>query len=338
MIRALIFCITVLPCANAHSWAECTQYNPSSFDYTTLGNFDRSRCMGYPRAFARQFAAGFGVDTGYNWEHPECRDSYNANDYTNEIPMATYAPGQTIYISHPAKNHVAELPCTNAFIPDTSMELFMSTQPGVDTYDYSLPLIGGAHVDGQIDHLGFQRCYKFCDDMDKSHCLTGWTLPENIVEGRHSFLWKWQFNLDQYYSNCFDAYITSNGSTMPGSNAGSNTPSTTAPNDTITFPPATTGTPSSTTAAPTSTPKSTTSMPTSAPTTPAPTEDFSIQPQTPATTAPTSMPTAAPTTPAPTAMPEVITSAASSLISPLSYIMNITGFLNITGLLNITIL
>jgi len=277
--------------------------------------------------------------------------------------MAVYAPGQTIYISHPAKNHVAELPCTNQFIPDAGMELLMSTEVNVDTLDYSVPLVGGVHVDGQVDHLGYQRCYKFCDNMDKSHCLTGWTLPETITEGRHSFQWRWEFNAGQFYSNCFDAMITANAApivtiaapnaTIAAPNATIAAPNATiappdvtiaAPNVTIAPPDVTIAAPNATIAAPNVTiappdvtiaaPNATIAAPpdvtiappdvTIAP--PTPTEDFNIQSQFPPSVS--ESPTATPS-----ATAEVITSNASSLATPIFLILNISGILNITGFL-----
>lgn len=181
--------IAIIPSALSHSCAECVSYDPTSFDYQTFGNYDRSRCSGYPRGFKRQFQEGFGIDTGYNWGHDDCsRDQYNANDYADQITMAKYHPGQQIYISHPSKNHVAA-ECTNKFIPSVDMKVKMSSRSGVDTFDVDLALVGGDHVSGQIDHLGYQRCFNFCSNMDKSHCLTSWIIPQTATEGIHSFRW-----------------------------------------------------------------------------------------------------------------------------------------------------
>ena len=244
----------------AHSWVECSTYDPPSFDYESLGNYDRSRCSGYPRGFKTQFSAGFGVDTGYNWEYPDCsRDSYKASDYTNEVPMAQLVAGQTFYVSHPSKNHVADT-CTNPYIPSNGLNVIMSSSVGVDTFDINLEMIGNEHVNGVIDHLGYQRCYNFCGNEDKAQCLTGWKLPADIAEGHHSFIWKWQFNTGQYYSSCFDAYVSASGSSSPsintpsGSYSGSSSSSGSGSNDTITFP---TYTPATTTPAPPSTDYST---------------------------------------------------------------------------------
>lgn len=313
-----------------HSWLECSEYDPISFDHLTLGDFDRARCSGYPRGFARQFSEGFGVDTGFNWGHTSCATAFNPADYTTDIPMATYSPGDTIYLSHPAKNHVADT-CTNQFIPSTSFVVKMSSEVGVDTFDITLPLVGGDHVNGQIDFLGFQRCFNFCSNVDKAHCLSAWTLPETISEGRHSFIWTWEFNENEFYSNCFDAIITSGGSNVsspqtPSSAEGSSSMSSDASGEVdITIPDPT---PAQSTFAPT--PASTTSMPVPTPTqtTSTPTAEVSESPV---------------STPENTVEPEVIsTSSGSKAMSPFlnfgSYLLNITGSIDLSGLLNLNIL
>lgn len=320
MLPVFFFLSILFHIACAHSWVECTDYDPASFDYDKLGTFDRARCRGYPRAFQRQFDAGFSRDTGYNWEHPLCtRDPFNSNDYSGAVNMARYSTGQIIYISHPAKNHVADS-CTNPFIPSGVLEVRMSSAPDVDTFDVSLPMIGGDHVNGVIDHLEYQRCYQFCSDMDGSHCLTAWQLPTDIADGRHSFLWVWEFNQGQFYSNCFDAIIGNNGTTMSP---------TTAP-------------PVSTT--PPSTPSTTTMLPlTPSPNNTAPSssgsEDTTIEvPPSPMPSSTMNESTDSP--PSTTNDAKVISNGGHVLINPIgmihSYLMNISGVMNISALFNIT--
>ncbi len=308
---------------------ECTDYDPASFDYDKLGTFDRARCRGYPRAFQRQFEAGFSRDTGYNWEHPLCtRDPFNANDYSGAVNMARYSTGQIIYISHPAKNHVADS-CTNPFIPSGVLEVRMSSSPDVDTFDVSLPMVGDDHVNGVIDHLEYQRCYQFCSDMDGAHCLTAWQLPNDIAEGRHSFLWVWEFNQGQFYSNCFDAIISNNGSSS------TDVPGTAPP---TTMPPPT--------------PTSTTMLPTTPePNTTAPSASSSGSEDTTIEVPPSPMPSSTMNDTLTGSMSsgkdasstndaKVISSGAHVLINPIarvrSYLMNISGMMNVSALFNIT--
>lgn len=194
----------------AHSWVGCTQYMTNDTNYLTFGNFDRSKCYGYPRGFKTQYNAevsnGWGADSGFDSRQMACRSEYTTADYSDTIPMAIYTAGSVIHISHPAKNHVADV-CTNEFIPSTSLYLQMSSKTKDDTFDLNLTMIGPDHQDRSIDHRGFQNCYRFCDNMDRSHCITSWNIPEVVDTGRHSFRWVWVFNPDEIYVTCFDALI-----------------------------------------------------------------------------------------------------------------------------------
>lgn len=335
---AILFFVVLQPLIEAHSWVGCTNYNPPSTDFDKLGAFDRSRCSGYPRGFKTQFEQElntiFGIDTGFNWSHGTCRNSFLASDYTDAIPMAQYVSGSIIHISHPAKNHVADT-CTNPFIPSTGLKLMMSSQPEMDLFDVSLELIGGEHTNGVIDHLGYQRCFNFCGNPDKSHCITSWKLPAVAVSGRYSFDWVWEFNENEFYGTCFDAMISTDGSTFSpipvpsmtlDSSSGSHSDNDThSDNGTITFPP--TSTPSNNgtiTFPPTATPLPSTATPLPSTATPEPTTE---------TPEPT-METPEPTTPRPTFR---ITSDATQLRSIFadlfsSFKIQFNGTLNISSI------
>ena len=337
MWKLAILCNVLIQTVSAHSWVECTNYDPVSFDYQTLGSFDAARCNGYPRGFARQFSEGFGVDTGYNWEHQSCRDPFQESDYTDTIPMAKLSAGQTIYISHPSKNHVADT-CTNAFIPSYSFVVKMSSQVGTDSFDIDLKMVGDDHANGQIDHLGYQRCYNFCENQDKSHCLTAWTLPNDVPEGRHSFKWVWEFNQGQFYSNCFDAYVSS------GSNGTAPTPQPSiieTPEPSTETPEPSTETPEPTTEPPqptTETPEPTTETP--EPSIETPTETPEPELSMSGSASEEMGESGSEEAPSSIREPEVISNG-NQLESPLAsigkIILNITGSFNITGLLNVTL-
>jgi len=195
---------------SAHSWLECTNYDPPSFEHSAMGNFERARCSGYPRGFYKQFSRGFGEDTNYHWAYADCaRDTFNAMDYTPETPMATYIAGETVYLIHPAKTHVADPSCTNSLVPSKSIKLYISSNISVDTFDIELGVLGGDHVVGAFDNLGYQRCHDFCGNLDKATCMTGWVLPKKLKSGVHSFRWTWQMTSGNYFSTCFDAVVSS---------------------------------------------------------------------------------------------------------------------------------
>jgi len=206
-------CALILSSVYAHSWLECSNYDPPLLNITSSIEFDEVACNGYPRGFARQFINGFGVETGYSWPHDNCdRDTFNNKDYTSITPMATYMPNQIVYLAHPAKKHVADI-CTGANVSPVSLSLRMSNDLNVDTFDTEIDMFGPDHVNGKIDHAGYQFCFDFCSNPDKALCLTSWVIPENITEGVHSFKWTVMFNTtnkeSNYYSTCFDAMVAS---------------------------------------------------------------------------------------------------------------------------------
>lgn len=221
MIRIFIIA-TFFSFVKSHSWLECVDYKATHLEHYKLGEFDPNKCQAYPRGFERQFNAGFGVDTGFNWPHEYC------NFESSTLKTATFVPGQIVHMSHPAKNHVAEPGCTNQFIPSTSFNVIITpkqaaTEDGSFTQGTRLELIGGDHVNGEVDFKGYQRCYQFCDNMDKSHCISSWKIPDDIAEGEYTGLWLWEFNPKEYYSSCFDFSIgdSANNTDIPESNNGS---------------------------------------------------------------------------------------------------------------------
>lgn len=311
--------------ALSHSWLECVDYKTSEFDHYKLGDYDPSKCNAYPRGFERQYSAGFGIDTGFNWPHAYC--AYPSST----MKTAVVNPGSVIYMSHPSKNHVAEPGCTNQFIPSTSFNVIVipksqAIADGSFTNGLKLELIGGDHVNGVVDFKGYQRCYQFCDNMDKSHCISGWKIPEDMAEGEYTGLWLWEFNVKEYYSSCFDftisgEIVTSNSTSSSGSNTdntsssgsvgSSSGSSTDNSNDTTIEIP-------KSQMVPTSTPSSSTQ-------TPEPSTDNIDTPASSTDTVNTD-------TPAPSI--DIITSDSPTMVSPIltigKYVLNITGLLNIT--------
>lgn len=229
----------------AHSWAACTDYKVEDPNYKVLGDFNIAKCKGYPRDFKFQIVMerkdGWGADSGFEHRHPDtCKVKFDPKYYDNETPMARYTSGQVIHISHPAKNHVADT-CTNEFIPSERMELRISSQPNQDLFDIKAEMIGPDHKKGSIDHLGYQNCYKFCDNQDRSHCVTSWIIPQLKTPGKYSGMWFWEFNPKEFYNTCFDFEIVnlSSPSVAPSTSAvptTSTTPSTTATSSTSKVP------------------------------------------------------------------------------------------------------
>ena len=302
---------------NAHSWLECVDYEDN-----TVAPYNKDKCNGFPRGFERQFREGFGIDTGFNslgHENQNCPIQYSPDLYKN-VKMAEYVPGQDINFVAPSKGHVAA-DCTNAFMPDNGIKIFRSSQPFSEDYTVPLTMNGMPHINGQIDFLGFQRCFNFCENKDKAPCYHSFKLDTGVTQsGIYNFKWVWEFNVGEYYISCFDAMINVDGSipitNSPIININSNNSSNSTDNNTITEPPTSLPTPLVSTNIPTTQP----------PVTDSPTT------QPPVTVSPTTQP---PVTDSPNG--PTITSDANK---PLPFqVINrfISGMINITGWFNETL-
>jgi len=133
--------------------------------------------------------------------------------------MARYKQGQEIVLAWPSKNHVAA-PCTNPFIPDTSLELFVAKLDADghpdDFVQVKATFSDDPHEDKKIDFKGFQNCPKFCENMDKSLCTGSFWVPEGLDDGLYTFQWKWVFNAGSPpYITCFDAYVGQDVAPVP---------------------------------------------------------------------------------------------------------------------------
>merc|ERR1719222_816338 len=126
-------------------------------------------------------------------------------------PMARYKQGQEVVLAWPSKNHVAAT-CTNAFIPDTLLELFIAAEDADGHPDDFVKIPASfsdePHVNGVMDFKGFQNCPKFCDNMDKALCTGSFFVPSDLPDGVYTFQWKWEFNAGTApYITCFEAYV-----------------------------------------------------------------------------------------------------------------------------------
>eukprot|EP00493_Phyllostaurus_siculus_P010215 UN10354 len=97
--------------------------------------------------------------------------------------LVTYEAGQTYTLAWPPKNHAAAT-CTNQFIPDTFLRLYMApydqaagdpTQEVFRESQLTASFSDDPHVRNTIDFKGFQNCPRFCDDTDKSLCTGTFT-------------------------------------------------------------------------------------------------------------------------------------------------------------------
>ncbi len=325
MYKFLVIGIIFINTIDAHSWAECTKY-----DDDVVAPYQQSKCKGFPRAFERQFDAGFGIDTGFNDEVGKgaasipCPAAYNPNLYNNKVVMANYTPGQIFNMAWPAKNHVADV-CTNQFIPDGGVVVLRSVVPETDDFIINIPMVKPQHVNGQIDKLGFQRCFDFCNNKDLSPCYNTFQLDTNFyTSGVYSFKWIWTFNPGQYFITCYDAYVTvDNPIIIAPNNTGDNYTDTGSNNagsnndDVITLPPVTTP--------PVTTPPVTTQPVTTQPVTTQPVTTQPVTTQPPTTRPPTEVTSRAPSA----LMQNSLNQFISGLIT-----LNMTGWFNTTNYFN----
>jgi len=199
----------------AHSWIHCSDYRGDR------RNYEPAQCFGHPRpvnGLVPQQSSGFGVDTGFN-EQPTTSCNTDHAENSEAYPMARYKQGQEIVLAWPSKNHVAA-PCTNPFIPDTSLELFVAPLD-LDGHPDEFVQVQASfsddpHVDKTIDFKGFQNCPAFCENMDKSLCTGTFTVPTDLADGVYTFQWKWVFNKGTApYITCFEAYVGQDVAPVP---------------------------------------------------------------------------------------------------------------------------
>jgi len=201
--------------AKAHSWIHCSDYRGDRRYY------DPDMCFGHPRPIngrVPQQDLPLGLDTGFNQQPEEsCHTGPESN--SDAYPMARYKQGQEVVLAWPSKNHVAAV-CTNAYIPDTSLELFVAPldQDGhPDEFTQVKASFSDVpHEKGKIDFEGFQKCPAFCENMDKSLCTGSFNVPDDLPDGMYTFQWKWEFNAGTPpYITCFDAYIGQDVAPVP---------------------------------------------------------------------------------------------------------------------------
>lgn len=206
-MKSIIAATTITGLVSAHSWVHCTDYRGDTVTY------EPDQCYGNPRPLDGKVPGmtPFGTDTGYN-QQPGATKCHSTEAQHPSYPMAQYQRGQQITLAWPTKNHVAA-ECTNVFIPDTALELFVSPylSTTATTYDWqqvTASFSEDPHVNGQKDFKGFQNCPDFCNNMDKSLCTGTFIVPDDLNDGMYTFQWRWEFNEGTSpYVTCFEAEV-----------------------------------------------------------------------------------------------------------------------------------
>jgi hypothetical protein len=188
----------------------------------------------------RTFGADVGMDFRPQAGSNRCQGNAALGVAANyPSGLVTYEAGQTYTLAWPPKNHAAAT-CTNQFIPDTFLRLYMApydqaagdpTQEVFRESQLTASFSDDPHVRNTIDFKGFQNCPRFCDDTDKSLCTGTFQVPENAAPGIYTFQWYWAFNNEaDLYATCYEAEIlprNTNPGTPATSTASPGTPSTT---------------------------------------------------------------------------------------------------------------
>ncbi|CAH1782946.1 unnamed protein product [Owenia fusiformis] len=218
-----VLLISYVSAVMCHSWLTCTDYLEENGEY-----WNKNICRAWPR-HAHRFAhrdGQHGSDTGFDVNNPPshapCRTSRDDSSYDSLHPMAVYFPGQRIVITHPTKNHVVDVRCTNKYIPDNGNFIYVGPRNGND--DPSLSVFKqnlvvdlgvspfGHHISNQMTMTypkpGFQNAPKFCENPDKALGTYAFNLPSDFQPGRYTFLWAWYFNgKNDLYTGCWEADV-----------------------------------------------------------------------------------------------------------------------------------
>merc|ERR1719242_377628 len=231
----MLFLLTIFTVCYSHSWPHCVDYRGN------LEDFEPDQCLGNPRPLPGNRNVNdnsFGQDIGMDFR-PQNGGARCQGDAATATPVVTYEAGKTYTLAWPPKNHVAA-ECTNSFIPDNFLRLYMApytgTDPDQDTFKQNqvpASFSNDPHVSGQVDFKGFQNCPKFCENTDKALCTGTITIPAD-ARGTFTFQWYWAFNSPtDLYATCFEANVVA---PTPG---GSNTalPQTTPAATSSTIPP-----------------------------------------------------------------------------------------------------
>jgi cell division septation protein DedD len=265
-MRVAVLAIGLLSAyVSGHSWVHCTDYVGSEF---TSNTFDDGNCAGYPRDFT-SYSGVFGADRGFNYQIKTggntCVTDYRSSSYASPYPMATYKRGEKVRVVWPAKNHAVGT-CTNPYIPDTQMQLYMDCSASGSRNPSQSSIIKPANlvVDWKANgDGGFQNCPFFCQNTDKAICFQEFTVPTSAPSGSIcTFVWYWIFNAGDFpYTTCWEACIDGNC----GSGGSATTP-TKAPTAGTTPNKAPTKAPTNAASSPTKSPTNAASTPTKSPT------------------------------------------------------------------------
>lgn len=151
-----------------------------------------------------------------------------ADGYSATYPMASYAPGETVRIQWPAKNHAT-------VGTQRGVQLFFGKGPGLGD-DFSHIISKDAWI---AANPGLEQTFSSCQPnqagVDGAECLGDFVVPNNLQQGIYSVIWWWEFNAGEFYSSCYDVLITEDGSDAPDGTGRDDDPCFNLPADTCPY-------------------------------------------------------------------------------------------------------
>ncbi|KAJ2718988.1 hypothetical protein GGI07_005480 [Coemansia sp. Benny D115] len=188
----------------AHSWVDCVKYDPVN-----------QLCLGYGRGYpGRQNAQANSIYTylfsGSPKSQPMCNKvQQSVMNYTDEFPMATVQPGETVYTTWEQNGHLNDANPTQIkilYYPDSDKQFADVSEK--DT----------AMVAGTMEFATSHNCYT--PSNPNTACFGSWTVPKDLVPGKvYHFVWFWYFNANpagEWYSTCFDVKVESASHVVQG--------------------------------------------------------------------------------------------------------------------------
>jgi len=238
--RILLFVLAFLCCfeiIHCHTWLDCIKV-------TRKSQFIDYQCAGYGRGYpGRQ--AGVDIDRLYTYKIldppasqlntvPICdpaRQS-NANTYTNQYPMTTANPGETLTVAYTPNGHKVG-PGSGTTSYPTFWSIHWTGEAGTQ-------LTSRADVLDGKNRLGNPSRYDTecsgaagnSNGSDGQPCYGSFTIPAGTKPGVYSFVWYWAFNKQgaghiEEYTTCFDVRVA--GNSVPPQTTTTSTTGTRAP-------------------------------------------------------------------------------------------------------------
>jgi hypothetical protein len=181
----------------AHSALSCTNtIGKECFGFARYYNFNRlpnplpssDDTDTFYASRDREFQLQAGID--------KICPELNAEEYTDDFPMATAVAGETITLQHPPRGHSLQ--------PSSPVWIYMHPEP--DKYPTTMQL--PAEEFKLISEYPFDTCYGLDKEISWANCTGTITIPEDTEDGVYTFWWRWDLNSIPY-SDCFELTVTS---------------------------------------------------------------------------------------------------------------------------------